>query len=329
MGHRTPVQPHLHLNNHARHSPIPNKPCSAVSGKITTLGRTLSIPTPLGSHSVTKAGFTGTALWLAEGHLPPSLAVLLGHGSGPRQGLTGAGRWRLRLLCQGNCQSLGFLLELVQLLQKGPSGSERRGCPCGAWCPQAHLLPGCQFCLALTYLSLCPGHRLPYSWETSLVVTAAGLMQQPQTPRSSGVSPSVAETTAVGSGLDTGSSRTPRGFRVPLHIVGQTLAQYLSGGGRHTLQARHGLCSDSPSVLPQIRRGTHRHSSTLPQGSSAQTLAKDGSLQEGSESPSPGSRRKFCTEHRARAHTQSICRASDGRSTIPGGVHQGWPRCTD
>lgn len=213
---------------------------------------------------------------------------------------TGARRGCLRLLCQGNCQSRGFLLELVQLHQKGPSGSERQGCPCGAWCPQAHLLPGCQFCLVLTYLSRCPGHRLPYSWETFLVVIAAGLMQQPQTPRSSGVSPPVAETTAVGSGLDTGFSRTPRGCRMPPDIVGQTLAQYLSGGGRHTLHVRHGLCSDSPSVLPQIRWGTHRHRSTLPQWSSAQTLAKDRSLQEGSESPSPGSRRKFCAEQRAR-----------------------------
>lgn len=61
MGHRTPVQPHLYLNNHACCSPIPNKPCSAVSGKTTTLGRTLSIPAPLGSRSVTKAGFTGTS----------------------------------------------------------------------------------------------------------------------------------------------------------------------------------------------------------------------------------------------------------------------------
>lgn len=86
------------------------------------LGTTLSIPALLGSHLATMAGFTGKCAEVGRGHLPPSLAVLLGHGSGLHQGLA-SDRCRsghLPVLRRGNHRRLGFLLELVQSLQKRP-----------------------------------------------------------------------------------------------------------------------------------------------------------------------------------------------------------------
>lgn len=86
------------------------------------LGTTLSIPALLGSHLATMLDSQGSAQSSAGGHLPPSLAIVLGHGSGLRQGLA-SDRCRsghLPVLCRGNHWRLGFLLELVQSLQKRP-----------------------------------------------------------------------------------------------------------------------------------------------------------------------------------------------------------------
>lgn len=146
----------------------------------------------------------------------------------------------------------------------------------------------------------CPGHQLTYSRETFLVVTAPqgalglGLLS-PKPP-------------AGDFRLDIGSSKTPRDCRMTPCIVGQTPAQCRGREAqlREGTPRAPGLCSDSPSVLypSSSRVGGRLICTVLPPNP---PIVLSVNLQEGSGSPSPGSRRAFRAEHRGRCLTQGSC----------------------